>query len=200
MPECSKTCLMATAHSSAPSSPVRSIDPKTWGASAWVFLDAVVSSYPTDPSVHAGADSTPDWLQSLCLFWTYLFLPCTVCMNHYETFLRDNPIENHVTDRTMYLQWYERLKKAMHRDSAVPVLRVQSMPTPEDVASSSAVVPPPVARSRPPPPALATRPPRKARSTLSSSLASSSCSCTNRWSITSPIRAGAADLVSKRRR
>lgn len=95
---------------------IKSVDPKLWGSPAWIFLDAVVSSYPdvyADVSNQDHNAALEEWVNRTYLFWKNLYLPCVACMSHYEKFLLENPVDEALCDEPSYREWYKKLKHEM---------------------------------------------------------------------------------------
>lgn len=118
---------------------MNSQDPKIWGASAWKYLDAVASSIPTDWKKE-NMDKTLLY-ERISNFWTFLYLPCETCMEHYLAYLTEHPLDNALTTRDSFQQWYHHLKVyiAEHKVSKVVPIGVQ---THQVVTSQPHVQPP----------------------------------------------------------
>ena len=107
---------------------MNSQDPKLWGASAWKYLDAVASSIPSDWKKE-NMDKTLLY-ERISNFWTFLYLPCETCMEHYLTYLSEHPLDNALRTRDTFQQWYHHLKVyiAEHKVSkALPTPTMEPM-------------------------------------------------------------------------
>jgi hypothetical protein len=82
-------------------------DPGIWGAAAWRFLDAVVESYPENPSTALREEMTA--------FWNALYLPCMTCKDHYQEYRTEQPVEESVVSKNTLVSWYHGLKAQVHR-------------------------------------------------------------------------------------
>jgi len=87
---------------------MNSQDPGTWGRAAWSYLDAVVASFPVDWEPFSGENQV--LYERMFNFWTFLYLPCRDCMDHYLEYIEAHPIEKAIVNQAMFLQWYENLK------------------------------------------------------------------------------------------
>ena len=86
-------------------------DPKLWGGAAWRFLDAVVSSYPTDPSLVIK--------EEMIQFWKYLYLPCSTCKEHYRGYCNLFPIQEWVRSRDHLSKWYQSLRSYVESNRSI---------------------------------------------------------------------------------
>lgn len=80
-------------------------DPRIWGAAAWRFLDAVVESYPENPSTALREEMTA--------FWNALYLPCMTCKDHYQEYRKEQPVEESVVSRDTLVSWYRGLRECV---------------------------------------------------------------------------------------
>lgn len=86
-------------------------DPKIWGGPAWRFLDAVVSSYPNDPSLVMK--------EEMIQFWKYLYLPCSTCKEHYRGYCNLFPIQEWVRSRDQLYKWYQSLRSYVESNRSI---------------------------------------------------------------------------------
>ena len=203
---------------------IQSVDPRLWGSSAWVYLDAVVKSYPI---LTEGADPNvaEEWVKRMYLFWTHLYLPCAICMKHYETFLQTHPVDKALCDgHEAYLAWYETLKSEISKNTTTTLgLDVHPMPIATRISGGT----PPSTDHHHIPVVPVSHPPQ-ASTTISYAYPSADafvgsgsrktvyprmrtghpvrskinrpCPCSARYSMTSMIQAGSANMASKKRR
>lgn len=80
------------------------IEPSVWGPSAWVFLDAVVNSFPAEASL-----SDQLWIADFLANLTDA-LPCEKCRSNYTLFLRRNPLPMNVIGREQVRTWLARYR------------------------------------------------------------------------------------------
>jgi len=86
-------------------------DPKIWGGPAWRFLEAVVSSYPNDPSLVMK--------EEMIQFWKYLYLPCSTCKEHYRGYCNLFPIQEWVRSRDQLYKWYQSLRSYVESNRSI---------------------------------------------------------------------------------
>ena len=80
-----------------------------WGAAAWRFLHCVTLTYPQRPSWRARQDMK-DFLHSLGPI-----LPCRLCRTHYQSFLRQHPVDSALKNRVTLVQWMMDLHNEVNR-------------------------------------------------------------------------------------
>jgi hypothetical protein len=82
-------------------------EPRVWGASAWKYLDAVAASFPPG---WKGEEVEKELHDRIMGFWTYLYLPCETCMQHYLDYLSLRPLDKALVTHAAFQQWYQDLK------------------------------------------------------------------------------------------
>jgi len=202
---------------------IQSVDPKLWGPPAWIYLDAVVTSYP---SITENDEMNPivaeEWVNRMYMFWKHLYLPCVVCMKHYEQFLVDYPIEDALCDAQSYREWFNKLKSAVRSTSTTSdtaFLEVQPMPVQGNVIQQNPVHYPvhnsvihnPVIHNpihnntttihRPVHHPIQRRPvlhPTQNNQPVRAKV-NRPCPCASRHTMTSMIQAGSANMISRKR-
>lgn len=103
-------------------------DPTAWGPPAWVFLHCIARTYPLRPSVEEK--------DHYRVFFTSLaqVLPCKKCRNEYQRYLREHPVDEHLSSRAKLDRWLIALhnnvnllnnKQARSPREAVSEIRVQ---------------------------------------------------------------------------
>lgn len=63
-----------------------------WGSGAWVFVHSITLTYPNNPTEH-DKQTYKSFFETL----GYL-LPCNQCANHYNDFIKSNPINDSVLE------------------------------------------------------------------------------------------------------
>ena len=91
------------------------IDSNLWGPKAWFFLDALVLSYPNNP--------TPDDMKEFKKFFMSLenMLPCEKCRIHYGDYLAKNPLTDKILISkkkliALVLECHNNVKRLQNKD------------------------------------------------------------------------------------
>ena len=75
------------------------MDPNIWGPNLWVFLHTMSFNYPQNPS-EKDINTHIDFFNSLVHI-----LPCSVCKDHYSTFIEQNPVKDYLNNRESIIRW-----------------------------------------------------------------------------------------------
>ena len=73
------------------------MDPKIWGASAWLFLHTITFNYPNNPSIE-DKKNFHQFFDSL-----KYTIPCPLCKEHYKENLKKNPIK--LNSKEELIEW-----------------------------------------------------------------------------------------------
>ena len=75
------------------------MNPEVWGPPAWTFLHSVTLAYPANPT-----DTDKTNYENL---FTSLqpILPCAKCSQNYYRHLQEDPIRNHLDNKTSLVKW-----------------------------------------------------------------------------------------------
>jgi hypothetical protein len=90
------------------------MNPKFWGAGAWIFLHSITMNYPKEPS----NQDKQDYIQ----FFKGLssVIPCEKCRYHYKRHLDDFPIEEALDTRETMVQWLINVHNAVNKELGKP--------------------------------------------------------------------------------
>lgn len=80
------------------------LNSEIWGNHAWFFIDSILLSYPSNPSIEE-KNNYKNFFYSL----KYI-LPCLKCRNHYKEYLKKNPLNDNIMDsKNNILLWIVNL-------------------------------------------------------------------------------------------
>ena len=74
-------------------------DPKVWGGPTWIFLHCVTFTYPQKPTLQDKAHYK-NFFKSI-----QHVLPCKVCQDHYQRYLKIHPIEEALQSRKELIKY-----------------------------------------------------------------------------------------------
>lgn len=73
--------------------------PSVWGPFFWHTIHIVALGYPKNPT-YTDKKCAKDFYESLAFL-----LPCSICREHYKTYLEQSPITTFLDSRTDLLKW-----------------------------------------------------------------------------------------------
>lgn len=75
------------------------MDSELWGPKLWFSLHTISFEYPDKPT-HELKNAYINFFRSL-----KSILPCDICKTHFSEFLKNNPIENSLSDKEALIRW-----------------------------------------------------------------------------------------------
>ena len=76
------------------------LNSNVWGTGAWTFLHSITLTYPNDPT-DVDKKTYKNFFETI----GYL-LPCNQCSNHYNDYLKENPIDDSVLENKLsFTKW-----------------------------------------------------------------------------------------------
>lgn len=93
-----------------------SLSPSYWGPPIWTAMYTIAYVFPTDP--------TTEHCENVATYYTVLadLLPCEECREHYQTFLKDNPIRESSSSRESLLIWVNGLHNMVNELVKSPIV------------------------------------------------------------------------------
>ena len=85
------------------------MNPEIWGPPAWTFLHSITLAYPDNPT-----DSDKINYEN---FFNILqpILPCAKCSNNYKIHLQEDPITNHLDNKSSLVKWLINLHNKVNK-------------------------------------------------------------------------------------
>ena len=82
---------------------------KVWGPAGWLFLHCVTLGYPQDPDAYDLENGKPQGFSKAhykdFFYEVGYILPCKYCRDSYREFMREDPVEEHLSSRDTLIKW-----------------------------------------------------------------------------------------------
>lgn len=95
------------------------MQPNIWGPGAWIFLHSISLHYPDFPTVQD---------KKIMYDFVYLLakvLPCDVCQEHFQEYLRQHPVNFHLDSRFSFARWLVNAHNSVNVLNGKPVLSME---------------------------------------------------------------------------
>lgn len=105
---------------------------KVWGPAGWLFLHCVSFGYPHNIDINKKEDL--EKVKNYKKFFKLIgkILPCKYCRDSYLEFIKENPIDPHLTSRKELTKWFYDIHNKVNRKLGVPECEIPSF---QDVES-----------------------------------------------------------------
>jgi hypothetical protein len=90
------------------------LPPSSWGPFFWHTIHIVAIGYPLQPS-YSEKKAAKEFYESLVFL-----IPCPVCRQHYEAYLKENPISPFLDSRETLFEWTVKIHNLVNKDLGKP--------------------------------------------------------------------------------
>jgi len=97
----------------------QNVDPKIWGPHAWKFVESVFHSFPPHP-MSEWTEEDRQCIEQIANFFQSLsfILPCEICRQDYQEFLKTHPIEDSLDSSKSLWLWIFHMRKHINSNLA----------------------------------------------------------------------------------